>query len=153
MHALEKILARKAGKKRVRAFCREQGTERLMDVNRGVCRQIAVDKGFSRPGALVVMTDSHATAHGALVAASFGRIFHRNAFNLGLPALICPGIAALVRRGDEPAIDSGRSLLGNLTRGREHAFEPVSPYGMEMLRAGGIKPLLKQRYGNARAHV
>jgi 3-isopropylmalate/(R)-2-methylmalate dehydratase small subunit len=103
--------------------------------------------GSSREHAVVCLK---AAGVGALAAASFGRIFYRNAFNLGLPALICPGIAALVRRGDELLIDLGRSLLRNLSSGEERAFDPVSPYAAEMLRAGGIKPLLKERYGNAR---
>ena len=36
---------------------------------------------------------------GAVVAESFARIFYRNAINLGLPALECPGISEAVSEG------------------------------------------------------
>ena len=57
--------------KKFREFCREHGV-RLMDVNQGVCHQVAVDTGLSRPGMLIVITDSHTTIHGALGAFGTG---------------------------------------------------------------------------------
>jgi 3-isopropylmalate/(R)-2-methylmalate dehydratase large subunit len=61
-----------ANQRQFREFCREQGIARLMDINQGVCHQVAVDKGFSRPGELIVITDSHTTTHGALGAFGTG---------------------------------------------------------------------------------
>ncbi|MGI6074834.1 MAG: 3-isopropylmalate dehydratase large subunit [Pyramidobacter sp.] len=58
--------------KQFRRFCDEQHIEALMDVNQGVCHQICVDRGFSRPGRLMVITDSHTTMHGALGAFGTG---------------------------------------------------------------------------------
>ncbi len=55
-----------------REFCREQGIDLLMDINEGVCHQILADKGLSRPGELIIVTDSHTTTHGAFGAFGTG---------------------------------------------------------------------------------
>lgn len=51
--------------KKFREFAWEQGIDKLMDVDQGVCHQILADKGLVRPGMVVVVTDSHTTTHGA----------------------------------------------------------------------------------------
>ncbi|MBR1397911.1 MAG: 3-isopropylmalate dehydratase large subunit, partial [Selenomonadaceae bacterium] len=56
--------------KKFRAFASEQGISRVMEINEGVCHQLMADYGFSRPGKIVVITDSHTTTHGAF--GSFG---------------------------------------------------------------------------------
>jgi 3-isopropylmalate/(R)-2-methylmalate dehydratase large subunit len=58
--------------KQFREFCRSQNIEKLMDINQGVCHQIMADKGFSKPGQLIVITDSHTTTHGAFGAFGTG---------------------------------------------------------------------------------
>jgi len=55
-----------------RQFCRDQGIDRLMDVNEGVCHQVLADEGFACPGELIVITDSHTTTHGAFGAFGTG---------------------------------------------------------------------------------
>ncbi|MDR1777012.1 MAG: 3-isopropylmalate dehydratase large subunit [Desulfovibrio sp.] len=58
--------------KQFRAFLREHGAHRIMDVNQGVCHQVLADNGFSKPGQLMVVTDSHTTTHGAFGAFGTG---------------------------------------------------------------------------------
>lgn len=58
--------------KKFRAFCRAQGIKQLMEINRGVCHQVLADLGLSRPGQIVVVTDSHTTTHGAFGAFGTG---------------------------------------------------------------------------------
>ncbi|MTI57625.1 MAG: 3-isopropylmalate dehydratase large subunit [Geosporobacter ferrireducens] len=58
--------------KQFRAFCRDQGIDKLMDINQGVCHQIMADKGFSKPGQLIVITDSHTTTNGTFGAFGTG---------------------------------------------------------------------------------
>mgnify|MGYP005930406369 FL=1 len=58
--------------KRFRAFAREQGIRHLMDINEGVCHQVMADHGFSAPGEVIVITDSHTTTHGAFGAFGTG---------------------------------------------------------------------------------
>ncbi len=58
--------------KKFRTFAKEQGIEQVMDIDQGVCHQLMVDKGLSRPGASIVITDSHTTTHGAFGAFATG---------------------------------------------------------------------------------
>lgn len=58
--------------KQFRQFCKEQNVGHLMEINEGVCHQVLADKGLSRPGRLIVVTDSHTTTHGAFGAFGTG---------------------------------------------------------------------------------
>jgi len=58
--------------KAFRDFCREQSIAGLMDVHEGVCHQVLADRGYSKPGSLIVVTDSHTTTHGAFGAFGTG---------------------------------------------------------------------------------
>lgn len=58
--------------KQFRKFCFEQGIEKLMDIDQGVCHQVLADKGLVHPGEIVVVTDSHTTTHGAFGAFGTG---------------------------------------------------------------------------------
>lgn len=61
--------------KRIREFVVLQGIDRFHDVRGdtgGICHQILPERGYVRPGQVVVGTDSHTTSHGALGAFAFG---------------------------------------------------------------------------------
>jgi homoaconitate hydratase family protein len=58
--------------KQFRDFAKAQGIAGLQEVNEGVCHQVMADKGYSAPGKLFVVTDSHTTTHGAFGAFSTG---------------------------------------------------------------------------------
>jgi homoaconitate hydratase family protein len=58
--------------KKFRAFAKEQGISHVMDIDKGVCHQLMADYGFSKPGEIVVITDSHTTTHGAFGAFGTG---------------------------------------------------------------------------------
>jgi len=47
------------------------------------------------------------TDRGAVLAASFARIFLRNAINLGLPAVVCPEAVRQCQAGDELEVAKG----------------------------------------------
>jgi len=100
--------------------------------------------GSSREHAVVTLT---AAGVGAVLAESFARIFYRNGINLGLPLLVCPGIGGKVRRGDALAVDIEASLVRNATKNESYPLEPVSDYALNILEAGGIKPLLRAESG------
>ncbi|MDR2503794.1 MAG: 3-isopropylmalate dehydratase small subunit [Deltaproteobacteria bacterium] len=86
---------------------------------------------------------------GAILAESFGRIFYRNAINLGLPALICgKGLAAKTRQGELLRIDLDSGKIFNEQEEGIGWLEPVSEYMLHILRSGGIKPLLKKQFTN-----
>ncbi|MBE6494390.1 MAG: 3-isopropylmalate dehydratase large subunit [Methanosphaera stadtmanae] len=56
----------------VREFVEQQGIKNFYDVYEGVCHQILPEKGHVLPGTVVVGSDSHTCAHGALGAFSTG---------------------------------------------------------------------------------
>ena len=58
--------------KMLREFVKEQGIKNFYDVYEGVCHQILPEKGHVLPGNVVVGSDSHTCAHGALGAFSTG---------------------------------------------------------------------------------
>lgn len=84
---------------------------------------------------------------GAILADSFGRIFYRNAINLGVPLLVCPGIADMVKRGDVLTVDMESGAVKNETTGATTNAQPLSGYVMDILASGGIKPMIKKQYG------
>lgn len=87
---------------------------------------------------------------GAIVAASYGRIFYRNALNFGIPTLIFPD-AAEISRGDRLSVDPIAGVVENLSREKSYAVAPLPEHLMEMVNAGGLMPYLKQRLERERA--
>lgn len=83
----------------------------------------------------------------AVVAESLARIFFRNSVAFGAPAIECPGITALVEEGERLDIDLEAGRLRNLDRGGELTFAPPTPTVREILAAGGMIALLRQRLG------
>lgn len=78
----------------------------------------------------------------AVVAASFARVFFRNAINTGLVAVECPAAVAAVRDGDEVRVDyeAGRVVTG----GRSYEFAPYPETLRRILEAGGLLPYLSK---------
>ncbi len=61
--------------KKIREFVAKQGIAKFHDIRGdegGICHQILPEHGYTRPGQVVVGTDSHTTSHGAVGAFSFG---------------------------------------------------------------------------------
>lgn len=100
--------------------------------------------GSSREHAAIALK---AIGVGAIIASSFGRIFYRNAINLGLPLLVCPDIHRSVDKGDLLEIDFATGRILNATKGLTLQAQPLSSYVLKILAAGGIKPLIKMEHG------
>jgi 3-isopropylmalate/(R)-2-methylmalate dehydratase small subunit len=97
--------------------------------------------GSSREHAAVTVK---ASGIAAVLAESFARIFYRNAVNLGLPLLVCPGISKQVKRGDLLSVDMAAGTVSNLTTGASATAQPLSAYVMAILENGGIKPMIRK---------
>ena len=82
---------------------------------------------------------------GAVIADSYGRIFYRNAINLGIPLIVCKGFSALVKRGDVVQVEFGTGKITNGTTGVVVQSEAFSDYTLNILSSGGIKPLIKNQ--------
>lgn len=83
---------------------------------------------------------------GAVIAASFARIFFRNSINLGLP-LVCSGEAfASIPEGSDLEIDLIGGRITNLSTGSPIAAAPLDARAAELLSAGGLIPYLKRKH-------
>jgi 3-isopropylmalate/(R)-2-methylmalate dehydratase small subunit len=88
-----------------------------------------------------------ATGVSAVLAEFFSRTFYRNGPEIGLPLLEVPGIHDLVETGHRLRVDIERGMVENLTTGKSLQGKPPSGLLLEMLRAGGLIPLLKSDAG------
>lgn len=73
-----------------------------------------------------------------VIAKSFARIFYRNAFNLGLPALVCPEAHEQSDSGDELEISLQTGTIHNLTKGRTFRAEPIPEFMQQIISRGGL---------------
>jgi 3-isopropylmalate/(R)-2-methylmalate dehydratase small subunit len=100
--------------------------------------------GSSREHAAVTLK---ASGIAVVLAESFARIFYRNAINLGLPLLVCPGIANMVKRGDLLSLDMAAGTVIDQTTGITVVAHPLSAYVMAILENGGVKPMIRKQRG------
>lgn len=74
----------------------------------------------------------------AIVAASFARIFYRNAINIGLPIVECPEAAAEIQNGDSVTVDFNAGVIENHTQRKTYAIQPFPPFIQTIMAAGGL---------------
>ncbi|MDR0623857.1 MAG: 3-isopropylmalate dehydratase small subunit [Treponema sp.] len=98
--------------------------------------------GSSREHAAIALINM---GTGVIIAESFARIFFRNAINLGLPLIVCPGISEKVSAGLVLEVDIVQGTVHIRETGETLSFPPMSGHAMAILRAGGIKPLFRDR--------
>ncbi len=82
---------------------------------------------------------------GAVIAASFARIWYRNAINNGLLALTCPAAVAALQAGDAVEIDLAAGLIKS--EAGEFPFPPFTPSVQAIIADGGLIPHLKKELG------
>jgi 3-isopropylmalate/(R)-2-methylmalate dehydratase small subunit len=95
--------------------------------------------GSSREHAPVVIKISGVSA---VLAKSAARIFFRNAFNIGLPVLICD--TDKINDGDELEIDLKAGSIKNLSTGEELTFGKIPEVMLKILDEGGLVPYIKK---------
>jgi len=80
---------------------------------------------------------------GCVVAASFARIFFRNAINIGLPIIESEQASTRICTGDmiEVHVETGKII--NRTRGEEYAIIPYPPFMKELIEQGGLMNYIK----------
>jgi 3-isopropylmalate/(R)-2-methylmalate dehydratase small subunit len=80
-----------------------------------------------------------------IIAASFARIFFRNAIDIGLPLLECPEAVDNTKAGDILEVDLARGRIKNLTNGRTFTAKPYPDFMAELISAGGLIKYTKKR--------
>jgi 3-isopropylmalate/(R)-2-methylmalate dehydratase small subunit len=98
--------------------------------------------GSSREGAPISLK---AAGVQAIVAEEFARIFYRNALNVCLPVIECPGVVSAIDLGDQLEIDLSSGTIRNITKGSVIQGVPIPGFLLEMMKAGGLIAFLKQQ--------
>lgn len=80
-----------------------------------------------------------------LIAEKFNRIFFRNAINLGMPVITCPGILEMAHDGDVLEGDLATGVVKNLTTGAVLQGTPMSELALNLVMAGGLLPYWKAK--------
>jgi 3-isopropylmalate/(R)-2-methylmalate dehydratase small subunit len=98
--------------------------------------------GSSREFAVIALKESGVQA---VVAKSAGRIWYRNAVNLGLPVLFCQTLPDSVHEGAEIEIDLGKGTIREVATGVVHRGEAPGDFVMNIYSEGGIKPMMRKK--------
>ena len=78
-----------------------------------------------------------------VIAATFARIFYRNAINIGLAILECPAASGGISDGDQVAVDFDTGVITNVTKHETYQAEPFPPFIKDMIEKGGLMASLK----------
>jgi 3-isopropylmalate/(R)-2-methylmalate dehydratase small subunit len=73
-----------------------------------------------------------------VIAASYARIFYRNALNVGLPLIESPQAAAAISDGDELVIDLAGGRTEDVTTGKTFEVAPYPEFMQRIMDAGGL---------------
>ena len=98
--------------------------------------------GSSRETAPIALKEAGVLA---IIADEFARIFYRNAINIGLPCIICPGIQETVAVGDELRVNFVSGRIENLTTGAIFEAAPIPDELINYFEAGGLINYLEQK--------
>ena len=80
----------------------------------------------------------HAAGIACVIAKSFARIFYRNAFNVGLPLIICPEAYEHTDHGNELEVSLATGTITNLAKGTVFRAEPIPPFMQDIISRGGL---------------
>ena len=98
--------------------------------------------GSSREHAPVAI---QASGIACVIAASFARIFYRNAINIGFPILECPEAAEAIQNGDIVSVDYTTGVIRDETTKKEFQAVAFPPFIENIIAHGGLLSYLKDR--------
>ncbi|QZY53944.1 3-isopropylmalate dehydratase small subunit [Crassaminicella profunda] len=82
-----------------------------------------------------------------VIAATFARIFYRNAFNIGLPILECEEAVKGIDKDDEVEIDFETGVIVNITKNETYHAEPFPPFIQEIIAKDGLVNYVNEKLG------
>ena len=80
-----------------------------------------------------------------VIAASFARIFYRNAINIGFPILECPEAADAINAGDIVSVDTATGVITDETTGETFKAKPFPEFIQKIIESGGLLPYLADK--------
>ena len=96
--------------------------------------------GSSREHAPIAIKESGISC---VIAATFARIFYRNAINIGLPIVECPEASEKIQSGDKVSVDFDTGVITNLTKNETYQGEPFPTFIQGIISAGGLMNAIK----------
>lgn len=100
--------------------------------------------GSSREHAPLVIRENDVSC---VIAASFARIFYRNAINIGLPILECEEAAYDIDAGNEVEVDFDTGVIKNITKNKIYQAAAFPEFIQNIIKSGGLLRSLKEREG------
>ncbi len=85
----------------------------------------------------------------AVIAKSFARIFYRNCFNVGIPAIVCPAFVEESSEGDLIEVNLEVGLIYNETLGKSYEFTKPPEFMLTYIKLGGLIPYLEEQMSKA----
>ena len=121
-----------------------------------------IDKDFVgkvSPGDIIVASDNFgcgssrehapiaikAAGVSVVIAASFARIFFRNALNIGLPILESPQAAKAISDGDEVEVDFDKGIVKNISKNEVYTSQAFPEFMQKIINAGGLMGYIKNK--------
>lgn len=78
-----------------------------------------------------------------VIAATFARIFYRNAINIGLPIMECREASEKIEAGDEVEVDFDNGVITNVTKGETYQAEPFPEFIKDIINKNGLLNSIK----------
>ncbi len=98
--------------------------------------------GSSREHAPIAI---RASGISCVIAASFARIFYRNAINIGFPILECPEAAEKINAGDVVSVDFATGVITDETTGETFKATAFPAFINGIIEAGGLLSYIKAK--------
>lgn len=96
--------------------------------------------GSSREHAPIAIKESGVSC---VIAATFARIFYRNAINIGLPIIECEEAVKSIDAGDELEIDFTTGVINNKSKNQEYQGEPFPEFMQKIINSNGLVNYIK----------
>jgi len=80
-----------------------------------------------------------------VIAASFARIFFRNAINVGLPIFESSEAVNGISAGDEVEVDPSTGIIRNLSKDETYRATSYPPFLRHLIEVGGLVPYVRER--------
>ena len=80
----------------------------------------------------------------AIIAVSFNGLYYRNCINQGVYPILCDGLQSNIQTGDTISLDIDKGII--MANETEYTFPAFAPNVRAILEAGGLMPMLRQRF-------
>lgn len=91
--------------------------------------------GSSREHAPIAIKESGISL---VIAATFARIFYRNAINIGLAILECREASENIEAGNEVEVDFDTGIIKNITKNQTYQAQPFPEFIKEIIQKNGL---------------